>query len=133
MTQPTRELTRDEWHAEGLRRFGPDIDSWRFVCPSCGHVAAVRDWRAAGAPDSAVAFSCIGCWAAAAPGATFGQKGGPCNYAGGGLFRPNPVRVTTVHAVFEFAESAREGEGETPAGGRDAHNDSAAEPAKGER
>lgn len=31
----------EEWQAEGKRRFGEDVKKWRFVCPMCGHVAAV--------------------------------------------------------------------------------------------
>ena len=96
----------DDWRAEGARRFGDDHMKWRFVCPSCGHVQTPADYKAVNAPETAVAFSCIGRWT---PGATgeIGQKGkGPCNYAGGGLFRLNPIRVvdgSTAHEIFEFA------------------------------
>lgn len=37
----TRTLTKSEWEAEAERRFGPDANGWRFVCPACGHVASV--------------------------------------------------------------------------------------------
>jgi len=96
----------DDWRAEGVRRFGEDHMKWRFVCPSCGHVQTPADYKAVNAPERAVAFSCIG---RRTPGATgeIGQKGkGPCNYAGGGLFRLNPIRVvdgSATHEVFEFA------------------------------
>ena len=49
--------TFEEWNAEGARRFGADQMKWRFVCPACGHVAAVQDWKDAGAPVEAAAFS----------------------------------------------------------------------------
>ena len=39
----------EDWKAEGERRFGKDILKWRFKCPMCGHVAAVEDFKAAGA------------------------------------------------------------------------------------
>lgn len=94
----TAALTVKAWMAEGKERFGPDMRKWRFVCPVCGYVAAVEDWRAAGAPD-AVAVSCIGRYGEYAKRAreAFGQEGpGPCNYAGGGLFALNPVEVTGV-------------------------------------
>lgn len=101
-----RRLTHAEWIAEAERRFGPDAMKWRFVCPSCGHVASVKDWKDAGATEGMVAFSCVGRLLPKA--AEFGQRGkGPCNYAGGGLFRLNPVTVTKDgkdHDVFEFAE-----------------------------
>jgi hypothetical protein len=104
----SRELTETEWRAEGVRRFGDNTMAWRFVCPVCKHVAAVADWKAANAPANAVAFSCVGRWLPDEPrGAFTNQKGSPCNYAGGGLFKLNPVRVKRevgVSDIFEFAE-----------------------------
>lgn len=107
----SREVTHQQWLDEARERFGPEAMNWRFVCPSCGHVAAVKDWRAVGAPEGAIAFSCVGRWMEGpvmeiGPVAG-GPKKGPCNYAGGGLFRMNPVHVThsngARHSVFEFA------------------------------
>jgi predicted RNA-binding Zn-ribbon protein involved in translation (DUF1610 family) len=96
-------MTVDEWQAEGARRFGPDQMSWQFVCPSCGHVAKVSDWKEAGAPQTAVAFSCIGRWTPST--ATLLQTGtGPCDYAGGGLFQLNPVQVEGSR-LFAFADA----------------------------
>lgn len=95
-----------EWHAEATKRFGPNPLHWRFVCPSCGHVASVRDWKDAGAEENDVAFSCVGRHLNAGGDKTFKKEGGPCNYAGGGLFRLNPVRVDSdglIHSVFAFA------------------------------
>lgn len=99
-------MTHTEWCNEAARRFGPKGENWRFVCPVCGHVASVKDWAAAGAPQGAVAFSCVGRWTGAGPY----KKGeaGPCNYAGGGLFRLNPVTVTDCpgggeYTAFNFA------------------------------
>lgn len=104
MSEPIK-MTRAEWTAEGYRRFGSDVAAWRFVCPCCGHVASVADWKAAGATDGEIAFSCIGRRVGPAREA-FGEGVGPCDYAGGGLFRLNPVHVAygerTVE-VFDFA------------------------------
>ncbi len=105
-------MTHAEWKAEGQRRFGIDPRAWRFVCPSCGHVASVQDWKDAGAPDGAVAFSCLGRYTGdnkAAADKAFKHAGGPCNYTGGGLFRLNPVEVdfedgTEPMQAFAFAE-----------------------------
>ncbi len=102
-----RRVTYEEWVIEAEALFGSDALKWRFVCPSCGHVASVQDWKDAGAPEDAVAFSCVGRWL---PSRSEGfGKGAPCNYAGGGLFRLNPVSVAMsdgrVHETFEFAES----------------------------
>lgn len=89
-------MTHTEWLAEAVRRFGEDNSKWRFVCPSCGHVASVQDWKDAKAPAGAIGFSCVGRYVGAAARAAaraFGGKGGPCNYTGGGLFAINPVLV----------------------------------------
>jgi hypothetical protein len=93
-------MTHQEWHAEGVRRFGPDMKTWRFVCPSCGHVATVQDWLDAGASEGEVAFSCVG---RHLPNPTeMFVKPGPCNYAGGGLFAINPLQVGEGR-YFDFA------------------------------
>ena len=106
------EMTYEEWQAKGKALFGPDMNDWRFVCPACGHVASVRDWRETGA-GKAVAFSCIGRFLNDGPvrEAFVGGKKktpGPCNYAGGGLIGLNPVRVICAddykHDVFAFYE-----------------------------
>ncbi len=105
---PTEYRTREEWEAKGIALFGTDRRAWRFACPCCKHEATVADWMAAGAPEGAVAFSCVGRWAGSQREA-FGSGPGPCNYAGGGLFGLNPVRVCGVGSsgcdsyVFQFA------------------------------
>jgi hypothetical protein len=104
-----RGLTESEWNAEGIALFGDDRLEWRFVCPSCGHAAAVKDWKAAGAPVEAAGFSCVGRWSldvGKADEKTFHNAGGPCAYAGGGLIGMNPVALTFPDGkcidVFEF-------------------------------
>lgn len=114
---PLRCLTPAEWLAEGTERFGPNVEDWRWVCPMCGHITSLADWRAAGAGEGAFAFSCVGRWLpeareAFARGA--GDRGvGPCNYAGGGLFKLNPVIVTLPTGepcqVFEWAPKEEAG------------------------
>lgn len=103
-----RKITYDEWGAEGIHRFGPDVMAWRFVCPCCGHVASTSDWKDAGAPSGAVAYSCVGRWSGQKRDAFGGSGDGPCNYAGGGLFSVSPVIVSDHNdtAYFEFAEVA---------------------------
>lgn len=102
-------FTYEGWIAKGRELFGTDTTRWRFVCPACGHVASVRDWKDAGAPETAVGFSCVGRWLANARDA-FVKGTGPCNYAGGGLFRLNPVSITmpngSVEHAFAFADPA---------------------------
>lgn len=104
-----RTLTIDEWETEARDRFGDDKLDWKFVCPVCKHVASVRDWMEAKAPEGAVAFSCVGRYLdMEQPHLVDGEVGAPCDYAGGGLFRLNPVHITkddgTTHDVFEFAD-----------------------------
>jgi hypothetical protein len=106
----TRTISESEWRAEGAKRFGEDTSKWRFVCPVCRHVATPADWRAVKAPDNAIAFSCVGRWMPNAAEAFRKIHKGPCNYAGGGLFRLNPVVVESGdvrHEMFEFAEAVR--------------------------
>ncbi len=96
-----KRMTEAEWRKEGERRFGPDQAEWKFVCPACGHVAAVKDWKEQGA----VAYSCVGRWQPDAK--NMGVRPGPCSYAGGGLFRLNPVEIVmddgSSQCLFDFA------------------------------
>jgi len=105
-------VTLEEWQAEGKRLFGDDMMLWRFVCPSCSHVTLVGDWKRAGAPETAVAFSCVGRWTGTGDENTFKRAGGPCIYAGGGLIGLNPVTVIdkggAEHHVFSFAPLSTE-------------------------
>lgn len=106
-----RTITQEEWLAEGEKLFGNDRMKWRFACPSCGHVASVKDWETAGAPEASVAFSCIGRWSNSKQTIFQKDEGKGCNYAGGGLFGLNPVSVVVgegrePYRVFEFAPGA---------------------------
>ena len=105
--KPALRFTVNEWQAEAVRRFGTDFLDWKFVCPICDHVASVREYQNAGAPEGAVGYSCIGRYVGEAG---FKAKGaGPCDYAGGGLFQLNKITVVDEqgkdHKMFEFAEA----------------------------
>jgi len=104
----SRCINRADWLAEGKRRYGGDYSKWRFVCPVCSHVATVADWESAGAPVGSIAFACVGRWLDTARRGFFEDGPGPCDYAGGGLFRLNPVQVQmpdgTTLDVFEFSD-----------------------------
>ncbi len=102
-------MTYAEWRAEGIRRFGENTDKWRFVCPSCGNVASIGDFKpyaGAGAQPNSATCECIGRYTGATD-AFLGEKCRPCNYAGYGLFRMSPVIVQhegeEIHS-FAFAE-----------------------------
>lgn len=110
LSWPARRLrmSHDEWRAKGRELFGDDKRKWRFVCPVCRHKATVAEWQAAGAAEGEVGFSCIGRRIEGAREA-FGSSGvsrkGPCNYAGGGLFRLNPVVIEYVGENGETLET----------------------------
>jgi len=113
-TNPTKpamqHYTMDEWLAEGTRRFGPNQLKWRFVCPACGRVQAVEDFRPykpQGATAESARFNCIGRYAGAQRRAFGGEGPGPCDYTSGGLFDIRPVTVTIdgeAHKSFAFAD-----------------------------
>jgi len=109
--EPAR-VTLAEWHQQAELEHGKDRMKWRFKCPSCGHEAAVEEWKAAGAPQGAVAFSCLGRYMgepSKAAEAAFKRQGGPCNYTSGGLFVINTLMVRmedgTESPAFEVAEA----------------------------
>lgn len=109
MTQ-FRRTSYAEWLADGEKLFGKDTFEWKFKCPSCGHIASVKEWWDAGATEGEVAYSCIGRRVEAGDENTFKKKGGPCNYTGGGLFGFNPVAIYDektggiIRHAFEFAD-----------------------------
>ncbi len=70
--------TQAEWQAEGERRFGPDMLTWKFACPNCGNVAAIADfkpYRHMGADANAATLACIGLFTGVRPGSAR-----PCHY-----------------------------------------------------
>jgi hypothetical protein len=110
------EFTLEEWRNKGKELYGEDPMKWKFRCPVCDHVATVQDWKDAGAPVNSAGFSCVGRWAGANKETEEGDLGpngkkgkGPCNYAGGGLFKLNPVTVIDPDGhkmnCFAFADA----------------------------
>ena len=101
-------MTEKEWREKGTRLYGEDVKNWKFKCPSCGYIASVNEWKDAGDDGGQSGFSCIGRLLGSKK--PMGDKtGGPCNYAGGGLFRINPVEITTKSGetvyYFDFADN----------------------------
>lgn len=99
-----------EWLAEGRRRFGKTFNDWKFVCPVCKHVAAVGDYQQyadKGSTPSSATSECIGRYIPGSMKAFEASKRtkGPCDYAGYGLFRLSPVRITAEdgHKIHSFA------------------------------
>ena len=95
----------EEWIKEGEKRFGQDQMEWKFVCPVCRYVAATKDWLAIGAEEDEVAFSCVGRHMKNKRKAFGGKEGpGPCDYAGGGFYNMNPVKIGgEENNYFDFA------------------------------
>jgi hypothetical protein len=102
MKNTDKKMTKEEWYAEGERRFGKDQMKWKFICPACGYIATPKDWKDAGVDLNTVAFSCVGRWLGITRKMFERDKRGPCDYAGGGLFRLNPMKVDGV-SIFDFA------------------------------
>lgn len=110
-TLEQRRMTADEWRVEGERRFGADPLKWKFVCPSCGHIQAVEDFRpykAQGATADSAFQQCIGRFTGAG-GAFDATKWKPCNYAIYGLFHLQHVVVIHENGsevkAFSFADA----------------------------
>lgn len=99
-----RTVTLDEWRAEGLRRFGPHTDDWRYVCPSCGGEASGRAYAKRGGGGK-MGVVCLGQFIPEEelPEDTYCQYG-----VGGGAQLIHPVRVVlpdqTVMPFFDFAD-----------------------------
>ena len=89
-----------DWEAEGIKRFGENRKDWRFKCPMCQYVASMGDWVELGAANS-VATSCIGRFTNPPSKNGFKglKKGEPCDYAGYGLFKLNPVIIFNAPLV----------------------------------
>ena len=95
---PVINMTRDEWMAEGQRRFGGDFMKWKFACPMCGNIAEVSEYRpfaGKGVTPSSATSECIGRHTGVNM-KSWKQGKHPCDYAGYGLFRMSPVRVTVT-------------------------------------
>jgi predicted RNA-binding Zn-ribbon protein involved in translation (DUF1610 family) len=117
-----KEYTHAEWLAEGKRIFGEDFNQWKFVCPMCGHVQTIQDFRDLHArgydvtPDTA-RFNCYGRYVPAEGRRSAFIDGketikSPCDYTSGGLFICSPVVVIddagTRHSSFDFYRGSNE-------------------------
>lgn len=103
MSDPVK-LSRQAWLDKGTELFGADFNKWRFVCPGCGNIAAVEEFRPfkdKGADASSATSECIGRYS----GGDWAKGTKPCNYAGYGLFRLSPIYVINEdgHEIHSFA------------------------------
>ena len=109
-----KKMSMDEWRAEAVKRFGDNPMNWKFVCPSCGHIQSVSDFRPfkdKGATTNDAYFNCIGRFDGHLRTPMLSGQG-PCNYSLGGLICLATTVVTGNDGrslpVFEFAP-AQEG------------------------
>lgn len=117
MNEPKPKILLKDWHALATEKFGKDARHWKFVCPVCKTEQTAQDFMNAGVAEddakSSIAVECIGRWLPKSDSQkAFGdkkrKKGVPCDYAGYGLLKLNPVPVEfedgTVFNAFDFAE-----------------------------
>lgn len=103
-------MTKAEWLEKGKKLFGEDMGKWRFVCPGCGNVQTIEDFRPhkdKGATPESVRQECIGRYTGGRSW-FFDNKGQPCDYAGYGLINICPIMVVDdkgEHWCFAFDES----------------------------
>lgn len=108
-----RTLSYEDWLAEGKALFGENFEDWEFVCPSCGHVQKVSDFRQfakRGASPDTARFNCIGRYDGHLDNDAFVSGQQPCNYTSGGLICITPVSVILPdgkkRVSFEFNKAA---------------------------
>lgn len=105
MSKSPEKISHADWLKKAKELFGDDTQEWVFKCPMCKHEASVAEYQAAGADEGEVGFSCIGRHLEGRS-AMYSEGPGPCDYAGGGLFRLNPVHVVMddecTRETFEF-------------------------------
>ena len=104
-------MTKEEWIGKGKQLFGDNFEEWRFVCPGCGHIQSVGDFRIfkdRGATPESAREECIGRYTGGRSW-MLGEGGSPCDYAGYGLLRISPVEVVDGEEVFHcFAFDEKE-------------------------
>lgn len=117
MTLKNREINYEQWYAEGVKLFGNNVREWRFVCPMCERITAVKEWNKFGdRGDGMAGFSCIGrlfpkTQSAFNTGSAelIRNNAIGCDYAGGGLFCMSPVKVIDKDTyAFEFAPAVKD-------------------------
>lgn len=112
----TETITIDEWRKKGTELFGKDSTKWLFVCPVCRTPQTAQDFIDSGLSEdearSSIAIECIGRHLPKAQSQKAISdakviKGKPCDYAGYGFFKLNPVAVEDddghVFNIFDFA------------------------------
>lgn len=120
MNEDRPKIKLEDWHKLATEKFGENARHWKFVCPVCHTPQTAQDFINAGVPEedakTSIAVECIGRWLREKQMAFDNRKGKikkgqPCNYAGYGLFKLNPVPVEfedgKVFNAFDFYEDVK--------------------------
>lgn len=105
-----KKMTLTEWETLGEQLFGKDRMKWKFVCPGCGNIQSVEEFRKykdQGAEPSSAYQKCIGRYAGGKSWMNDPTtKKGPCDYTANGLLNICPLIVVDneghEHTVFDF-------------------------------
>lgn len=110
-------MTHEQWLNKAVRLYGEDPLKWKFKCPVCETVQTGQDFIDQGATKddvrTSIAVECVGRWMPEKQKAFDNRtgkikKGEPCNYAGYGLLKLNPVAVEfedgKIFHAFDFAD-----------------------------
>ena len=110
-SKDAKRINVNDWLAEARELFGDNVDDWKFVCPMCGNIQSVADFRKLHDeghktnPEDAY-FNCIGRYIGGRSAFLEDKKEGPpCDYTLGGLFCMAKTFVNKDgkdHPVFEF-------------------------------
>lgn len=91
-------LLVDKWLSILKEQFGEDPLNWKFVCPSCGHIQSLADFKEIGVEPQNAYINCIG---------RYKKDAGGCDWSINGLFSINKTTVISEDfiptKVFEIA------------------------------
>ncbi|MDI6789935.1 MAG: VVA0879 family protein [Thermodesulfobacteriota bacterium] len=104
--------THTEWLSELKERFGDDLTKWAFVCPACGKVSTVQEFKDAGADPNDAYQTCIGRHTGKGSPTKNSKEG--CNWAAFGLYGGDVIVTEDKKEVpvFSMADPAALGNNE---------------------
>ena len=81
--------TQKQWLQKGTELFGDDYLNWKFVCPACGKVSSIKDFKEYTEGLDAAFLNCIGRHNGKGkmPNTDGYQEKYGCNWTAGGLFK----------------------------------------------
>lgn len=98
------------WLEKAIKLYGENAGVWKFKCPCCETVQTAMDFVNAGLSKkdagTSIAKECIGRYLPKKQKAISEKKiikGEPCDYAGYGLFRLNPIEIEMDDGRMQYA------------------------------